>query len=71
MSEDTVARLQSLTEKSYGGDYHHAVLEQYKLYVRSAEYVSARRLTSNRSLLTLNSALVALYGIQIENLSNG
>ena len=37
---------------------------QYKLYVQSAENVSARRVTSIRYLVTLNAALVALYGFQ-------
>ena len=71
MSEDISSNLQSRTETTYGGDYHKAVLEQYELYVRSAEYVSTRRLTSNRSFLTLNAALVAFYGIQVGSLSNG
>ena len=40
------------------------MLEQYKLYVQSAENVSARRVASIQYLLTLNAALVALYGLQ-------
>lgn len=48
----------------YGGSFHADLLEQYKLFVQSAENVSARRVTSNRYLLTLNAALVTLYGIQ-------
>ena len=40
------------------------LLEQYKLYVQSAENVSSRRVQSSRYLLTLNAALVALYGFQ-------
>ena len=39
-------------------------LDQYKLYVQSAENVSTRRIASMRYLLTLNSALIALYGLQ-------
>ena len=36
----------------------------YKLYVQSAENVSARRVASSRYLLSLNVALAALYGFQ-------
>ena len=52
------------TEESYGESFKLDLLEQYKLYVQSAENVSARRVASNRYLLTLNIALAALYGIQ-------
>ena len=48
----------------YGGLFHADLLEQYKLYVQSAENVSARRVASSNYLLTLNTALVALYGFQ-------
>lgn len=52
------------TEASYGESFKAHLLEQYKLYVQSAENVSARRVNSNRYLLTLNAALIALYGLQ-------
>ena len=48
----------------YGASFTSDLLEQYKLYVQSAENVSARRVASSRYLLTLNAALVALYGVQ-------
>ena len=51
----------------YGGSFHTDLLEQYKLYVQSAENVSSRRVISNRYLLTINAALVALYGLQSAN----
>ncbi len=54
---------------AYGGSFNADLLEQYKLYVQSAENVSARRVASSRYLLTLNAALVALYGFQSPNLS--
>ena len=50
--------------ESYGDSFNSDLLEQYKLYVQSAENVSARRVASSRYLLTLNAALVALYGVQ-------
>ncbi len=55
----------------YGGSFHADLLEQYKLYVQSAENVSARRVASNRYLLSINAALVALYGLQSSNFGQG
>ena len=55
------------TEETYGGSFKADLLEQYKLYVQSAENVSSRRVASSRYLLTLNVALVALYGFQSAN----
>ncbi len=52
------------TGETYDGSFKADLLEQYKLYVQSAENVSARRVQSSRYLLTLNAALVALYGFQ-------
>ena len=56
-------RLIRHTRDSYGDSFNAHLLEQYKLYVQSAENVSARRLTSNRYLLTLSAAILALYGL--------
>jgi len=55
----------------YGDSFVSDLLEQYKLYVQSAENVSSRRVTSNRYLLTINAALVALYGLQSANFGQG
>ena len=59
------------TEDTYGGSLHTDLLEQYKLYVQSAENVSSRRVVSNRYLLTINAALVALYGLQSATFGQG
>ena len=59
------------TEESYGESFKADLLEQYKLYVQSAENVSSRRITSNHYLLTINAALVALYGLQSANFGQG
>ncbi len=61
----------SHTEESYGESFKADLLEQYKLYVQSAENVSSRRVISNRYLLTINAALVALYGLQSANFGQG
>ena len=58
-------------KETYDGSFNTDLLEQYKLYVQSAENVSARRVASSRYLLTLNVALVALYGFQSSNLGPG
>ena len=54
-------------KETYGDSFNAHLLEQYKLYVQSAENVSARRVASSRYLLTINAALVALYGFQSAN----
>ena len=54
---------------AYGETFTADLLEQYKLYVQSADRVSARRLASSRLLLALNAGLVALYGIQPAGIS--
>ena len=54
------------TKETYHGAFEVDLMEQYKLYVQSAENVSARRLASSRYLLAVNAALVALYGFQAQ-----
>lgn len=48
----------------YGDSFNAHLLEQYKLYVESADNASVRRISSNRYLLTINAALTAVYGLQ-------
>ena len=64
MSGESENGLFQFTGEDYGGSFKADLLEQYKLYAQSAENVSARRVQSSRYLLTLNVALVALYGFQ-------
>ena len=64
MSAESGNGLFQFTDEDYEGSFKADLLEQYKLYVQSAENVSARRVASNRHLLTLNAALVGLYGLQ-------
>lgn len=67
MPDTNEKKLFNHTEESYSGSFTTDVLEQYKLYVQSAENVSARRVSTMRYLLTLNTAIVALYGFGIAN----
>lgn len=46
----------------YGDKYIEHLLEQYKIYVGSAEKISDRRQKTNEFFLGLNTALVALLG---------
>ena len=54
MSGEKGNNLIRFTGQTYGGSFNADLLEQYKLYVQSAENVSARRVASSRYLLTLN-----------------
>ena len=64
MDDEPAQQFLRCARESYGDSFTSDLLEQYKLYVQSAENVSARRVASSRYLLTLNAALVALYGVQ-------
>ena len=64
MDEQTCNSLIRQPEEQWSESFKSDLIEQYKLYVQSAENVSARRVQSSRYLLTLNAALVALYGFQ-------
>lgn len=64
MPEEPINKLIRARTEDYAGSFNADLLEQYKIYVQSAENVSARRVASSRYLLTLNAALVALYGFQ-------
>lgn len=59
------------TEETYGSTFKADLLEQYKLYVQSAENISSSRIATGRYLLTLNAALLALSGLQLSNLNSG
>ncbi len=50
------------SKPSYVGDFNRDLLEQYKLFVQSADNASNRRVVSSQYLLTLNTAIAAIYG---------
>ena len=52
-----------MTAERYGPDHQRHLLDQYRLYVESAEKVSEWRNGTNNYFITVNSALVALYGL--------
>jgi hypothetical protein len=47
----------------YGSSYQDHLVEQYKLFVNSAENVSARRLATNNFFLSVNTVVLAFLGI--------
>ncbi len=49
-------------ESKYGDKYTEHLLDQYKIYLGSAEKISDRRQKTNEFFLGLNTALVALLG---------
>ena len=56
MDDNPAQKLLRCDRESYGDSFTSDLLEQYKLYVQSAENVSTRRIASSRYLLTLNAA---------------
>lgn len=52
-----------MPETEYGPKYKDHLLEQYKIFVNSAEKISDRRQNANNHFLTLNAALISLLGL--------
>ncbi|MCK5211418.1 hypothetical protein KAJ89_01830 [Candidatus Parcubacteria bacterium] len=50
-------------ENDYGSEYKNHLMEQYRIYIDSAERISDRRQKNNDFFLTVNTALLALLGI--------
>ena len=61
----------SKSEKEYGSTFNTDLLEQYKLYTQSAENISSNKIATSHCLLTLNTALLALYRFQLSSLEPG
>ena len=63
-----------VSEASYGPEYRDHLLQQYRLYVESADRVSDRRATANNLLLAVNSFLLTFYGfarVWLDDLASG
>lgn len=54
--------LLSFPKKDYGDCYQDHVLEIYKLYVQSADNISARRQSANSFFLSINTAIIGAIG---------
>ena len=73
MEHNTGEPLIRFTGQTYppGPDkFSNDLVEQYKIACVAADNVSARRENSNRYLITLNTAIVALYGFQATGAAN-
>jgi hypothetical protein len=57
------------TRDAYGEAWQSVLFEQYKMYVDSADRISERRTVANNYLLTVNTALVTLCGLTLEQAS--
>lgn len=62
MSDELKNRLFVSAADKYGDKYIEHLLEQYRIYVESAEKISDRRQKTNEFFLGLNTALVGLLG---------
>ena len=65
MPNDQTPQLLALEKEQYGDEHKEHLFEQYKLLVASADNISDRRTRANNYLLTVNSALLTLYGISL------
>jgi len=63
MTDDAKPSLFSISSAEYGPLYQQHLLEQYKLFVDSADHISQRRSSTNSFFLAVNASLVTLYGI--------
>src|SRR5664279_5984342 len=56
-------QLLSNPKATYGESFQAHLLEQYKLYVESAQKVTDRRISTGNYLLTVNSFLLTVFGV--------
>ena len=73
MEDNTGGRLVRFTGQTYPPGpqkFSEDLLEQYRIACVAADNVSTRRESSNRYLITLNTAIVALYGFQAAGAAN-
>lgn len=61
--EHQTSRLINHSQEEYGPQFKDHLLEQYKLFVESAQRVSEKRITTSNYLLTVCSTLLTLFGI--------
>jgi len=60
---DPASQLIRNAQDVYGDRFRDHLLEQYKLYVDSAQKVSEKRISASNYLLTVSSSLLTLFGI--------
>jgi hypothetical protein len=70
-AEDIEKQLFVSESAKYGDKYIEHLLEQYKIYISSAEKISDRRQKTNEFFLALNTGLVALLGFVATKTNQG
>jgi hypothetical protein len=60
-----------LDQKQYGDKFTDHLLEQYKLYVESADKISDRRSLSNNFFLSINAVLLSGIGVALGTQTRG
>lgn len=56
----------SIPQESYGEKYSDHLLDQYKLFVETAEKTSSRRMDAHKYFATLNAALLSALGLTMQ-----
>ena len=59
-------QLFSISEEEYGNEYKNHLLDQYKLYVGSAEKISDRRQSANNYFIAINTAIITILGMSLK-----
>ena len=65
MNDQEKSSLLDVSPQDYGNFFQEHLLQQYKLYVDTADRVSQRRTSANNFLLTVNAFLLTLYGLTL------
>lgn len=73
MDKDNEVKLFVAKYSDYKDKYQDHLFQQYKLYIESVEKISDRRQESNKYFLTINTALLSLFGLssKIDFIENG
>ncbi len=49
------------SKENYGGEFNQHLFEQYKLYVKMADRISARRMLANSFFVGVHTALILSF----------
>lgn len=63
MTREVSTKLVWQSKETYGESFRADLIEQYRIYVASAEKISERRVSANSYFLTVNAFLMTLYGL--------
>ncbi len=68
--EELEQKLFGVSPEKPDSEYTGCLIDQYKIYVQSAEKISDRRLETNKFFLTLNTAIIGAVGFALIKLSD-